>query len=198
MWLSQLHISQVREEKVAEERSKRKGSKKHGEAEARKQKALRGVRATQDPPACGKGQGQQGPAGLVWLLGIGTGRCLLLQGFWGLGCQISVQAADVGLEHRGDMFQLLEPCRVFLLFLQEENEQQEPLQKRRGDEVKEREKTVLELKNLLEQKQLGQAKERCCPGAGNWPQPWGSSGCKCDVAPGLWGCLEVGGRSRRL
>ncbi|RLV97218.1 hypothetical protein DV515_00011989 [Chloebia gouldiae] len=75
----------VREEKVAEERSKRKGSKKHGEAEARKQKALRG----------------------------------------------------------------------------EEYEQQEPLQKRREDEVKERGKTVLELKNLLEQKQLGQAKERC-------------------------------------
>ncbi|XP_064281783.1 inner centromere protein-like isoform X1 [Passer domesticus] len=74
----------VREEKVAEERSKRKGSKKHGEAEARKQKSLRG----------------------------------------------------------------------------EENEQQEPLQKRREDEVKERGKTVLELKNLLEQKQLGQAKER--------------------------------------
>ncbi|XP_066043240.1 inner centromere protein-like isoform X2 [Chamaea fasciata] len=73
----------VREEKVAEERSKRKGSKKHGEAEARKQKALR----------------------------------------W------------------------------------EENEQQEPLQARE-DEVKERGKTVLELKNLLEQQQLGQAKER--------------------------------------
>ncbi|XP_053835650.1 inner centromere protein-like isoform X2 [Vidua macroura] len=79
-----LHISQVREEKVAEERSKRKGSKKHGEAEARKQKTLRG----------------------------------------------------------------------------EENDQQEPLQKRREDEVKERGKTVLELKNLLERKQLGQAKER--------------------------------------
>ncbi|NWZ41919.1 INCE protein, partial [Brachypodius atriceps] len=89
-----VHISQVKEEKVAEERSKRKGSKKHGEAEARKQKALR----------------------------------------W--------------------------PYRVFLLFLQEENEQQEPLQKRE-DEVKERGKTVLELKNLLEQQQLGQAKERC-------------------------------------
>ncbi|NXB73234.1 INCE protein, partial [Donacobius atricapilla] len=98
-----VHISQVREEKVAEERSKRKGSKKHGEAEARKQKALR----------------------------------------W------------------GKMFQLLEPYRVFLLFfLQEENEQQEPLQKRE-DEVKERGKTVLELKNLLEQQQLGQMKERC-------------------------------------
>ncbi|NXX73407.1 INCE protein, partial [Spizella passerina] len=71
------------------------------------------------------------------------------------------------------------PCRVFLMFLQEENEQQEPLQKRREDEVKERGKTVLELKNLLEQKQLGQAKERCepaCPGAGNWPQLQGSSG----------------------
>ncbi|XP_041258150.1 inner centromere protein-like [Onychostruthus taczanowskii] len=74
----------VREEKVAEERSKRKGSKKHGEAEARKQKSLRG----------------------------------------------------------------------------EEKEPQEPLQKRREDEVKERGKTVLELKNLLEQKQMGQAKER--------------------------------------
>ncbi|KAI1232684.1 Inner centromere protein, partial [Lamprotornis superbus] len=74
----------VKEEKVAEEWSKRKGSKKHGEADARKQKALRGG----------------------------------------------------------------------------ENEQQEPLQKRREDEVKERGKTVLELKNLLEQQQLGQAKER--------------------------------------
>lgn len=54
----------------------------------------------------------------------------------------------------------MQPYRVFLLFLQEENEQQEPLQKRE-DEVKERGKTVLELKNLLEQQQLGQAKERC-------------------------------------
>ncbi|NWR41534.1 INCE protein, partial [Regulus satrapa] len=52
------------------------------------------------------------------------------------------------------------PYRVFLLFLQEENEQQQPLQKRRENEVKERGKTVLELKNLLEQQQLGQAKER--------------------------------------
>ncbi|NWH98469.1 INCE protein, partial [Tichodroma muraria] len=51
--------------------------------------------------------------------------------------------------------------RVFLLFLQEENKQQEPLQKRREDEVKEKGKTVLELKNLLEQQQLGQVKERC-------------------------------------
>ncbi|NXO31732.1 INCE protein, partial [Cisticola juncidis] len=51
------------------------------------------------------------------------------------------------------------PHKVFL-FLQEENEQQEPLQKRE-DEVKERGKTVLELKKLLEQQQLGQAKERC-------------------------------------
>ncbi|NXR42284.1 INCE protein, partial [Zosterops hypoxanthus] len=89
-----VHNSQVREEKVAEEKSKRKGSKKHGEAEARKQKALK----------------------------------------W--------------------------PYRVVFLFLQEENEQQEPLQKRE-DEGKERGKTVLELKNLLEQQQLGQAKERC-------------------------------------
>ncbi|NXY65697.1 INCE protein, partial [Callaeas wilsoni] len=88
-----VHISQVREEKVAEERSKRKTSKKHGEAEARKQKTLRGA------------------------------------------------------------------YRVLLLLLQEAKEQQEPLQKRKEDEVKERGKTVLELKNLLEQ--LGQAKERC-------------------------------------
>ncbi|XP_014734152.1 PREDICTED: inner centromere protein A-like [Sturnus vulgaris] len=79
-----VRISQVKEEKVAEERNKRKGSKKHGEADARKQKALKG----------------------------------------------------------------------------EENEQQEPLQKRREDEVKERGKTVLELKKLLEQQQLGQARER--------------------------------------
>ncbi|NWZ66013.1 INCE protein, partial [Acrocephalus arundinaceus] len=52
------------------------------------------------------------------------------------------------------------PYRVFLLFLQGENEQREPLQKRE-EEVKERGKTVMELKNLLEQQQLGQAKERC-------------------------------------
>ncbi|NXP35499.1 INCE protein, partial [Leiothrix lutea] len=52
------------------------------------------------------------------------------------------------------------PYRVFFLFLQEENEQQEPLQKRE-DEVKERGMTVLELRNLLEQQQLRQAKERC-------------------------------------
>ncbi|NWW06593.1 INCE protein, partial [Oreocharis arfaki] len=90
-----VHLSQVREEKVAEERSKRKTSKKHGEAEARKQKGLRGA------------------------------------------------------------------YRVFLLLLQEENEQQEPLQMRREDEVQERGKKVLELKNLLEQHHLGQAKERC-------------------------------------
>ncbi|NXE00806.1 INCEA protein, partial [Chaetorhynchus papuensis] len=90
-----VHISQVREEKVAEERSKRKTSKKHGEAEARKQKALKGAYG------------------------------------------------------------------VFLLLLQEENEQQEPLQKRREDEMKERGKKVLELKNLLEQQQLAQAQERC-------------------------------------
>ncbi|NWI45661.1 INCE protein, partial [Picathartes gymnocephalus] len=50
---------------------------------------------------------------------------------------------------------------VFLLLLQEDSEQQEQLQKRREDEVKERGKTVLELKNLLEQQQLGWAKERC-------------------------------------
>ncbi|NWV03669.1 INCE protein, partial [Ptilonorhynchus violaceus] len=96
-----VHNSQVREEKVAEERSKRKTSKKHGEAEARKQKALRGT-----CPSC-------------WRL-----------------------------------------AAVFLFLPQEENEQQEPLQKRREDEVKERGKKVLELKNLLEQQHLEQAKER--------------------------------------
>lgn len=90
----------------------------------------------------------------------GIDHCLLLHGSWGLGCQISVQTADVGLGHKGEMLQLLKPYRVVFLFLQEENEQQEPLQKRE-DEGKERGKTVLELKNLLEQQQLGQAKERC-------------------------------------
>ncbi|XP_032546772.1 inner centromere protein-like [Chiroxiphia lanceolata] len=74
----------VRDEKVAEERSKRKTLKKPGEADARKQKALRG----------------------------------------------------------------------------EEKEQQEPPQKRREDEVKEKGKKVLELKNLLEQQQVEKAKER--------------------------------------
>ncbi|NWV82181.1 INCE protein, partial [Dasyornis broadbenti] len=47
-----------------------------------------------------------------------------------------------------------------LLLLQEENEQQGSLQKRREDEVKERGKKVLELKNLLEQQQLEQVKDR--------------------------------------
>ncbi|XP_075611817.1 inner centromere protein-like [Balearica regulorum gibbericeps] len=80
-----VRLSQVREEKVAEERSKKKLSKKHGEADTRKQKALR---------------------------------------------------------------------------LEDEFEQQEPLQKRREDEVKEKGKKVLELKNLVEQQQVEQAKER--------------------------------------
>lgn len=80
---------------------------------------------------------------------------------FGVWAATSVQTAEVGLGHKGEMFQLLESYRLFLLFFQEENEQQEPLQKRREDEVKERGKTVLELKNLLEQQQLGQTKERC-------------------------------------
>jgi len=47
-------------------------------------------------------------------------------------------------------------------FLQEEDEfqQQERLQKRREEEVKERGKKVLELKNLVEQLQAEQVKER--------------------------------------
>ncbi|NXO53272.1 INCE protein, partial [Aramus guarauna] len=97
-----VRLSQVREEKVAEERSKKKLSKKHGEADARKQKALRVVRATLGPS-----------------------------------------------------------CVVFF-FLQEEDEfeQQEPLQKKREGEVKEKGKKVLELKNLVQQQQVEQAKER--------------------------------------
>ncbi|KAF1675885.1 INCE protein, partial [Pygoscelis papua] len=97
-----VRLSQVREEKVAEERSKKKLSKKHGEADARKQKALRVVRATLGPS-----------------------------------------------------------CMVFFFLLQEEDEfeQQEPLQKRREDEVKEKGKKVLELKNLVEQQQVEQVKE---------------------------------------
>ncbi|NXM68860.1 INCE protein, partial [Serilophus lunatus] len=91
----------VREEKMAEERSKRKVSKKQGDVDARKQRALRGVRAAQLPPA-----------------------------------------------------------RVFLSLLQEENEQQESLQKRREDEVKGQGKKVLELKKLIEQQQVEQAEER--------------------------------------
>ncbi|NWV41972.1 INCE protein, partial [Grantiella picta] len=50
---------------------------------------------------------------------------------------------------------------ILFLLLQEENEQQGPLQKRREDEVKERGKKVLELKNLLEQQQLERVKDRC-------------------------------------
>ncbi|KAM6133374.1 inner centromere protein-like [Phoenicopterus ruber ruber] len=81
-----VRLSQAREEKVAEERSKKKLSKKHGEADARKQKALR------------------------------------------------VEEDDF--------------------------EQRDPLQKRREDEVKEKGKRVLELKNLVEQQQVEQVKER--------------------------------------
>ncbi|NXL52992.1 INCE protein, partial [Podilymbus podiceps] len=88
-----VHLSQVREEKAAEERSKKKLSKKHGEADARKQKALRVV------------------------------------------------------------------TRIFFLQEEDDFEQQEPLQKRREDEVKEKGKRVLELRNLVEQRQLEQMKE---------------------------------------
>lgn len=35
---------------------------------------------------------------------IGMGHCLPLQGFGGLGCQISVQAAEVELGYKGKMF----------------------------------------------------------------------------------------------
>ncbi|KFQ89490.1 Inner centromere protein, partial [Phoenicopterus ruber ruber] len=89
-----VRLSQAREEKVAEERSKKKLSKKHGEADARKQKALR-----------------------------------------------------VG--YKG-----------FRLQEEDDFEQQDPLQKRREDEVKEKGKRVLELKNLVEQQQVEQVKER--------------------------------------
>ncbi|NXF49972.1 INCE protein, partial [Oceanites oceanicus] len=50
--------------------------------------------------------------------------------------------------------------RVFFLQEEDEVEQQEPLQKRREDEVKEKGKKVLELKNLVEQQQVEQVKER--------------------------------------
>ncbi|KFQ25267.1 Inner centromere protein, partial [Merops nubicus] len=83
-----LRPPQAREEKAAEERSKKKTSKKLVEADARKQKALKGL------------------------------------------------------------------TRVFFLCQEAEFEQQEPLQKKRGDEVKEKGKKVLELKNLLEQQQV--------------------------------------------
>lgn len=56
MWLSQAHISQVREEKVPEERSKKKLSKKQGEADAWKQKALTVVRATPGLSCVGEGK----------------------------------------------------------------------------------------------------------------------------------------------
>ncbi|NXJ99095.1 INCE protein, partial [Corythaixoides concolor] len=53
--------------------------------------------------------------------------------------------------------------RVFFFLPQEEDgfEQQEPLQKRREDEVKEKGKKVLELKDLVEQQQVEQVRERC-------------------------------------
>ncbi|NXL65336.1 INCE protein, partial [Chordeiles acutipennis] len=48
----------------------------------------------------------------------------------------------------------------FLLQEEDEFEQQEPLQKRREDEMKEKGKKVLELKKLVEQQQVEQVKER--------------------------------------
>ncbi|OWK57556.1 Inner centromere protein [Lonchura striata] len=88
----------------------------------------------------------------------------------------------------------------------EEHEQQEPLQKRREDEVKERGKTVLELKNLLEQKQLGQAKERCelMPVLEQGiDHSWGSSRCDVNVMlhlgsgeAGAGGCERVSQAAR--
>ncbi|NWW42295.1 INCE protein, partial [Pedionomus torquatus] len=50
--------------------------------------------------------------------------------------------------------------RVFFCLLQEEDEQQEALQKRREDEGKEKGDKVLELRNLVEQQQVEQGKER--------------------------------------
>lgn len=115
---------------------------------------------------------------------------LLLQGFWGPRCKISVQTIDAGFEHKGTcgdrreglpnwwaghrlsqsvcflsshLLPLeLEGYKGFFFLLQEEDEfeQQEPLQKRRGDEVNEKGKKVLELKNLVERQQVEQVKER--------------------------------------
>ncbi|NXK71645.1 INCEA protein, partial [Amazona guildingii] len=106
-----VRLSQGRDrEEKAEERGRKKLSKKSGEADARKQKALKRVRAAPAPS-----------------------------------------------------------CRVtgvfFLLQEEHELEQQEPLQKRRGDEVRGKGKKVLELKSLLEQQQAGHGKERYCLGS---------------------------------
>lgn len=66
--------------------------------------------------------------------------------------------------------------RVFFFILQEEDEvePQEPLQKGREDEGKG--KKVLELKNLVEQQQVEQAKERywlvSVLEEGTWRQAW--------------------------
>ncbi|KFQ56389.1 Inner centromere protein A, partial [Nestor notabilis] len=136
--------SQMREEKV-EERGRKKLSKKSGEADARKQKALRVVRAALAPS-----------------------------------------------------------CRLFF-FLQEEDEfeQQEPLQKMRKDEVKEKGKKVLELKSLLEQQQVEQGKERYCLGSAIRSRPadvgWSRKRSPAVRAVGLqpaavqrWGWLRLG------
>ncbi|NWQ95018.1 INCEA protein, partial [Burhinus bistriatus] len=52
----------------------------------------------------------------------------------------------------------------FLLQEEDKFEQQEPLQKRREDEVKEKGRKVLELKNLIGQQQVDQVKERMLGG----------------------------------
>lgn len=53
--------------------------------------------------------------------------------------------------------------RVLLLQEEDEFEQHELLQKRREDKVKEKGKKALELKHLVEQRQVEQVKERYYP-----------------------------------
>ncbi|NWR79832.1 INCE protein, partial [Centropus unirufus] len=71
----------------------------------------------------------------------------------------------------------LGPFHVVFLLLQEEGGlEQEPLQKRREDEVKEKGRRVWELRNLVEQQQAEQGKERYglfCRGGGELELWWG-------------------------
>lgn len=71
LWLSQVRPSHLRDEKVAEERSKKKVSKKLEEADARKQKTPRRVRA--DCSCMCRGEGVAGNLCTVLPRRIGIG-----------------------------------------------------------------------------------------------------------------------------
>ncbi|KAF1534671.1 Inner centromere protein, partial [Eudyptes schlegeli] len=91
------------------------------------------------------------------------------------------------------------------LRVEDEFEQQEPLQKRREDEVKEKGKKVLELKNLVEQQQVEQVKEShpcSSPQSQAVPPSFGLRGSdlqlQCETEPWLFPGRVLAGSSWQL